>query len=267
MKLSVVMTLYNREHLVVMNTLAALARTGIGKDAELVVVNDGSTLDYSGVLGFAGDIPVKVVECDTAKDRPGTYVIGEGHNNPAHANNVGLAACEGDYVAWLSSDCMIQPHSFDRAFKRDLSQWVYFPSVIDIPTGEVWLGASRIAPFNWFFVTTRENVEAVGGWDENYLKGMAYEDNDFTARLAQRVGRLVVDLDTMCFHQHHEQTAYSDGLKGCETNKAYTGEKWGGIPWYESEGCPLNKQLYGQGREIVVDVPKKASPAPIEAVA
>ena len=234
MKDSVLMTLYNRPHLVLLNTLTALGKNDLS-NTEIVIVDDGSTVDYSAIQEAYAALPLKWVRVDTVKDRPDTYNL-DGYNNPSYAWNQALAAAEGENIHILSSDTLLPPHALASARKRMLNKVVYCGMVVDMDTANEYLGQQRVAPLGWFLSTTKTQLKKISdskgnAWDEAYLNGIAFEDNDFTARLALNVGRVIVDLSVCCWHQSHPQTAYSDDMKGWKANEAYTLQKWGGIPW------------------------------------
>ena len=125
------------------------------------------------------------------------------------------------------------------------------PCVTDLDTNQEYLGNSRMAPFGWFYGVHRKHLEAVG-WDEQYLKGIAFEDNDVMARLGIQVGRFVVDRSCRVWHQSHPPVAYSDKLAGWTINRDYTQEKWGFIPW--DKGCGLEKQVTEVNHQLILDV-------------
>lgn len=97
MKISVVIPLFN-ERESIGQTIGAVgtALREAGLDAEIVVVDDGST-DGSGdaVRGAAGELALRVIE----QPNSGRYA----------ARKTGLDAAEGDYVLFLDSRVRLQP--------------------------------------------------------------------------------------------------------------------------------------------------------------
>lgn len=247
MKFSVIMTLYNRPQTVLLNTLMKLGAND-WTDGEVVIVDDGSRLPYEPVIEAFKNLPVSWHRVDTVRDRPGTYNL-DGYNNPAYAANYGLSKARGEYVFWMSSDVMVSPRIIHRAMDLDLRKVVWMPCVTDLDSQMEYLGPSRLAPLGWFYGTHRDNFP---GWDEAYLKGIAFEDNDVMCRLALKVGRFVIDRSCRVWHQSHPQTAYSDDLKGWTINQKYTVDKWGGIPWHDM--CPLSKKLTEVNHQMVLDM-------------
>jgi glycosyltransferase involved in cell wall biosynthesis len=254
------MTVFNRSQVVLINTINALGKTDM-RDTEIVIVDDGSTFNYDPLIeAYAREgLPITWFTVDTVKDRPETYRMepkeGGNYNNPAYAYNQVVERCRGDYIFGMSSDCIVQPQALSLARTFNLDNIVWMPCITDLDTGQEYLGPNRLAPFGWFFGTAKKNVTDVG-WDEEYLKGIAFEDNDFMGRLGLHVGRMVVDGRCMGWHQSHQQQAYSDDMKGWKINEAYTREKWGGIPWYRDDD-PLEIETAEVNAQTIIDVKKK----------
>lgn len=263
-KKSIIMTLFNRPQSVLISTLGALGQCDL-RDTEILLVDDGSTIPYEPLIEMyvKGGCPLRYEKIDTVADRPDTYSI-DGHNNPAYAYNCALELAQGKTVFFMSSDCLVQPHTITMAMDLDLTNVVWMPSVIDTATFSLasarghYLSAERVAPFGWFFATDRKNVEAVK-WDEEFLKGIAFEDNDFMARLALHAKRFVVEMDCVALHQSHPPTAYSDEFAGFKINEAYIKEKWGGVPWHSHTGLTLDIQCTHVNTQMVLDVSKAKS--------
>ncbi|MDH3629321.1 MAG: glycosyltransferase family 2 protein [Acidobacteriota bacterium] len=254
MKFSVVMTVYNRPQLMLMNTLVKLGCND-WTDGEIVIVDDGSNIPYQPIIESFGNLPVRWIQCNTFKDHPHVYQIDDGYNNPAHAANMGLEEAKGEHIFWMSSDVMVPPNIIDRAFDLDLTKVAYMPCVVDLDTNQTYLGPDRLAPLGWFYGVHRSHMDAVK-WDLEYLKGIAFEDNDFMCRLGLQVGRFVIDKSQVAWHQSHPQTAYSDDLKGWKTNQEYTMQKHDGVPFHT--GCPLKKSLTDVNHQLILDMEYEA---------
>ena len=254
MKQCVAFTLYNRPPLVLLNTLGAIGKAALSvPDTEVLIVDDGSNLDYSEIVEAMSKLmPMRMIRCDTSKERPGTYSI-NGLNNPAYASNFALQHVDAETLFWMSSDIMPTPWVMRDALTMDLSKVVYMPCVVDLDSQCPYLSPDRLTPYGWFMASATQNFRDVG-WDEEYLKGIAFEDNDFTARLAQKVGRFIIDTRWTVWHQSHPQTAYSDDLVGHNINRDYTIKKWGGIPWDKDNGCPLKLTVGRVNNHVLMDV-------------
>jgi hypothetical protein len=250
---AIILTVFNRPQLTLVNTLNALSKCNLA-DTTILVVDDGSDTndDLHDVLITFDSLPI-VTKRTCSQDLPGAYAIG-GHTNPAAANNLALDWCKENGVSrifWLSSDCIVPPSILDKARQLDLDKYVYVPSTMDIDTSKVFCGKDRQFPMCWFVGTTLAACEKAGRFDENYLKGMGFEDNDFMARLCASTGRLVLDVSTWIFHQSHEATYYSDEGVGYKRSKDYTLQKWGGIPWSYEADDPIRWNAKEVGRSLI----------------
>ena len=250
MRNSVLMTVYDREPLVLKNVLAAIRKNDLS-DTEIIVVDDGSSIDYTDfrLAHFGWGRWLKV---NTITDRPGTYNI-DGYNNPAYAWNCAIDAATGDNLIFLSSDCIMQPDAIKKA-TRNTRNTLWMPRVVDMDTGHEWLGRQRVYPMGWMSCIHRKHVKP---YDENYLKGIDFDDNDFIATLALSVGSITIDLSCMLFHQSHTRVAYSDNLEGHKINRSYIEKKWGGIPWANYEKDPISKRAGQTGSELRLSVKMK----------
>jgi len=230
MKLSILMTVFNRELEVLLATLRSLRRAW-PEDAELIVIDDGSTVDYSGIAeGMERALP-----CIWRKLAPYEAYRIAGYNNPARAFNEALASASGEKIVILSSDVIVTPRAMQAAVAYDLSTGMWHPRCLDLDSGKEYCGPTRIFPAPWMLVCGRDDLETIGGWDEAYLKGMCYEDNDLIGRLALQRKMFTCDFSVTVYHQSHDQPAYNvtDGevAQANERNRRYTMEKWGGIPF------------------------------------
>lgn len=234
MKDSVILTVCDREPVQLMNTLLWLTRNDL-TDTEIIIVNDRSEQDLSWLKTYCGNLPVVWHDMEPYE----AYRIGN-HNNPAKANNEALKLCTGERVFWLSSDCILPPLALQKARKIVDAGAVYVPRVQDISGSygfHEFCGPKRIFPMMWFVGCRLSDCLAIGGFDEEYLKGMAYEDNDFMGRLALQVGSIVYDFDTTVIHQSHPAAYLSDGGVGQKRSGEYTKKKWKGVPFSSERAC------------------------------
>jgi hypothetical protein len=258
---TIILTVFNRPVPVLLNVLRSLRGNDL-TDSEVLIVNDGSDLDYTEVRAYLGnyEVPYKWLDYDTMKEYPDSANF-DGHNNPAAANNMALQEAAGDHITFLSSDCIIPPTTMDKARAHPEAMWV--PRVVDMHSAIMWLCRQRFYPMCWF---VRAPAGAVEEYDIEYLKGMAFEDNDWTARTALNTGQVVLDESCMIYHQSHAQVAYTqeDGKvpavpvanKEFLVNEAYTIKKWGGIPW-SPVNDPLHKRFVRNGPLFEIPVRRK----------
>lgn len=235
--LAVVLTLHNRPANVLERTLDGLLGPDIGDTLSLVVVDDGSDAEHR--QGYQplrkrieeAEIPCEWIEHSTLEHRPETYHI-DGHNNPAYVNNVALqaiAAMQAPRCLLLSSDVVLAPQALETALIWP-RETIVSAQIVDSARGAVLNSSRRPWPMCWFVLCDTEAICEVG-FDEEYLKGMAFEDNDFMGRLFLRQGHLAIDDAVLGVHQAHPQTAYSDKGVGFRRSEQYTREKWGGVPF------------------------------------
>ncbi len=226
----VILTVYNRPRWMLENVLRQLQKNDL-TDTQVLVVDDGSTEGYDW-LGSV--IDHTYIEADTMKARPDTYQIGN-HNNPAYVNNVALGWAkqnEARRIFFLSSDVLLPPHALARAREYIDTGYCYVPTVLDIDSAALFCGGQRVWPMMWFFGVSAEVADEAGPFDEEFLKGMAFEDNDWTGRATLAAGKLALDEKLIAFHQSHPQVAYSDDWQGFKRSEEYCRKKWDGdVPW------------------------------------
>lgn len=228
---SVLMTVHDRDPEVLLATLRSLHRCGLS-DIELVIVNDRSSMDYSWIREYCMPRFSSVKWVDTG-EYEGFRV--DGYGNPAKAFNVGLALCTMQRLVVMSSDVIISPRavwSMNRFWEEG---FMYTPKVIDMDSGAEYCGPKRPFPMPWFLVMSTKMAQEVGGWDEKYLNGLCYEDNDFVGRMFKKAGVIRCDWDAWVYHQSHEQPAYNvkndEVVAANARNRHICRDTWGGIPF------------------------------------
>jgi glycosyltransferase involved in cell wall biosynthesis len=249
------MTLFDRPRREFQNVLAQLRKQDL-KSTEIIIVDDASTRDYANTKGYIHqhEMPVEWIRLEKSDYPEWTYRIGD-YNNPVKAWNTALDAAKGDIIVTLASDVMIQKEALRRA--KTPGRGVWCCSIIDMDSGTEYLGKSRIAPYGWFMSWNREFHDV--RWDEEYLRGMGFDDNDFSARLALSAGRVEIDMEVKGFHQSHFPTAYSDKQQGLRINEQYTMKKWGGVPWWGAATDPLVRRAVFHSGRHVVNVSRRAA--------
>jgi glycosyltransferase involved in cell wall biosynthesis len=257
---SVLMTLFDRPTREFQNVLHQLRKNDL-TGTEIIIVDDGSTKDYSRIRSYIDqhEMPVKWVRLEKEDYPDYTYYIGENYNNPALAWNTALDNAEGEIIVLMGSDILLPVGALKRA--KTPARGVWCCGIVDIDTSTEFLGRSRVAPYGWFMSWNRMFHDV--RWDLEYLRGMAYDDNDFSARLALSAKSVDIDLSCTAYHQSHPPTAYSDGHKGHDINERYTWKKWGGIPWDGCETDPLEVTMNMRNRlhHLHVEPKKRAKVA------
>jgi glycosyltransferase involved in cell wall biosynthesis len=233
---SVVMTVHDRDPEVLMACLRSLARGKLA-DAQIIVVNDRSELDYAPWLAPYGRERFADFKIIDTGDYEGFRL--NGYGNPSHAFNVGLANAEGDRVFLMSSDVIVSQKSQERASRDEL--WTC--RIVDTDTSAEYCGPSRYFPMPWFLAAPRKALMEIGGWDEGYLAGLCFEDNDLLGRLGLHCGIVLGDWSVTSYHLSHFQPAYQaddkEVVAANRVNQEYTLNKWDGIP-FDGERTPFD---------------------------
>jgi hypothetical protein len=101
------------------------------------------------------------------------------------------------------------------------------------PDGE-FCSSKVIRPLGWFWGThvdniTRAELKPGQYYDERFLNGFAYEDGDFTGRVACATGRVIIDDRLTVEHQHHTTDQPGSGHRH---NSQLAARRWGHAePW------------------------------------
>lgn len=251
MAASVILTVYDREPEVLLATLRSLWRS-LDQDDEVIVANDRSHLNYEWVVRYAAPRFEHFRWIDVPKYE--AFTIAEGFKNPAKAFNAALALATRPKLFVMSSDTLVTPQVVKRAKSFDLDEMAWTPLVIDLESNLQYCGPDRLFPAPWFLACSREKVLECGGWDENYLKGMCYEDNDFIGRVLLHTGRFIGDWSVRVYHQSHDQIAYKiddpEIRKANDVNRAYTMEKWSGIPFSGDSPFDILRKPHPSGNMV-----------------
>lgn len=239
MTTAVLMTVHDREPEVLLSTFRGLRRSGLW-NAQIIVVDDRSTMDYSWVKPYA-KAAFPEIRWVVTGDYGGFRV--NGYGNPAKAFNMGLQFVTTDRVVLMSSDVIVTPRVVQKMEQQHNESCIWTPRVVDLDSTNEYCGQSRFFPMPWFLAVPSKAAFDVGGWDEKYLDGLCYEDNDFVGRLALKLGVCRCDWTAVAYHQSHEQPAYDrtneDVVAANDRNRQITKAKWQGIP-FDSEFTPFD---------------------------
>lgn len=239
MKYSVLMTVHDREPEVLLACLRGLRRSGL-QDAEIVIVDDRSTTDAKGLVQSVQSQFATVKFIETG-DYDGYRI--KGYGNPAYAFNRGLEVVAGETVLLMSSDVIVTPPAVKSMKRYHNQECIFTPKVYDMDKMSEYCGPGRVFPMPWFTAAPTQACIDVGGWDEQYMGGLCWEDNDFIGRVALKLGLMRADWDSFVFHQSHYQPAYDwedpEVKEANNRNRDYTKQKWGGLP-FDGEFTPFN---------------------------
>lgn len=238
--ISVVMTVHDREPELLVSCLRSLYVSGMG-EAEVIVVNDRSMMDYEWArvylerFGSSKWIDLPPYE--------GFRLEPSGYGNPARAFNAGIAAVTQPWTLLMSSDVLATSGAVKLMQAASKQELPFTPRVVDLDTCMEYCGASRPFPMPWFLSAPTENIRNIKGWDENYLHGLCFEDNDFVCRLGLECGKILADWSVTVWHQTHFQPAYEHQdpavKRANDRNRDYTKRKWKGIP-FDKDQTPVD---------------------------
>ena len=172
--------------------LAALSEQTAAGRFEVLVADNGSTDDTAAIVAQFGDLGVRSVFVDEA--------------NRAKARNAGIAAARAPLIIFCDDDT-IAPSRFVEAHlrvHRNHARTVATGPIVNTPD-ETAMPRPGLQHFSRAFFCTcnasapKEDLEAVGGFDERYdLYG--WEDTDLGIRLRRRGLRRVWSWDACIYH-------------------------------------------------------------------
>lgn len=252
---AVVMTTFRRDLLILENTLRGIRKAL--PDARAIVVDDGSGWEYrQALMPVIKRYEAHVYLTDGAACE-GAYVLPGGVKSPSWAFNCGFEAAHEsgcDSVLILSSDCIVQPSIAAELDAAD-PEIPWSPTVVDLDTSMCYVGQPRPLLVPFCVHALMSDIRAIGGFDMEYMKGVCFEDVDFSGRLAALKGGYVISTSCAAWHQSHERTWFEDGHKGWETNHQYTRKKWGGtVPFDDRMESPWGLTLQTFERFVKVTV-------------
>lgn len=200
------------------------------KDWEIVLVADSKCTpgDISGLLdlvdGFANRGGRCKVIIDTTKDRFG----------PTHLFNKAADKARGQYLIITNPECAPENDilaGFDVEFAVDPNCYVVCAcKSVGQDWGFIkWFNHSTYKPkdFHWCSTLSRANYLSIGGFDEEFGQGWAYDDNDF--RDAVRAFGLSFRRrdDLVTLHQYHAKCQPPNHRALLDLNRKRYCEKWG----------------------------------------
>jgi len=230
MTLSLVLTINNRSPEVSEQVADSLALPGNAPD-ELVVVLDRPTAEARrGAAEAYGklDIPTKYV-----------YIPGEpGWLGPARAWNAGFKAATGDLIYCISSEVVQDAHNVEKA--RAICQngdTVVFGACHNSEPTNLVVGAepgllvsSKMPrPLGFIVCMPKKQIDDIGGFDEEFMRGFWYDDDDFFLRMWQTGVRFVFSDDIHGIHLDHSRPDLDTvaGQEGIRRNQTHMYEKHG----------------------------------------
>ncbi|MGL6039432.1 MAG: glycosyltransferase family 2 protein [Soonwooa sp.] len=222
--ISIVTAYYNRRELF-LRTLESIAKTKYDGDFEVIAVDDGSR-NEERLEDLKKDFPfLKIIYLDPTK---------KWYHNSCIPFNIGIRAAKGDKIILQNPECY---HYGDILLKTEeeltdkdylsfacfsLDKYTtdnfgevfnseYFKNLIiqhnNAPTADGdagWYNHSKLRPHAYHFCTaiTKKNINKLGGFDERFALGIAYDDDELIQRVKKIVKIKFLD-DVIVLHQNH----------------------------------------------------------------
>jgi GT2 family glycosyltransferase len=215
-------------------------------DAKCAVVNQENYLLKNLIKEFSPKINIRVVQGGSLDSW-----------NPAAAFNQGVEMANGDYMIITNPECVHRSNvlgGLDEEFAKNPNCYVvcscFAIKETDLNPGD------KLPPGHWYqhsqyrnvevhfcSALSRETYEAIGGFDEEYAKGMGFDDDDFRQRLRRAKVPFVHRDDLVVIHLAHPNNKPHNYLELHTKNKKYYASIWG------DEAPPAEKLRLGPMKE------------------
>ena len=225
MRISIVISYFNRRDQF-LRTLKSIKYFG---DPEIIVVDDGSEEEHR-LEDIAGITLIRINKEEK------TWV------NTCIPYNMGLAQATGDIIIIQNAECI---HTGDiLTYCRKLTKGTVFSFAAysldrDLPFPAEGMEVRDLRPMilkepprtqnghhGWYNHTIhkptklhfcnaymRDDLYSIGGFDERYAPGLAYEDNELLARTERAGIKVEIIDDPFVIHQKHVRTDYGRGTR------------------------------------------------------
>ncbi len=163
---------------------------------------------------------------------------------PSKAWNMALSLVEDDnaHVFCMSSEMVLAPHSIGMAYHmaeicpdamivgraEHCGQSYAYPRADGSMNRTItWSGKPSGLGFAWLFPMKKFHL--AGGFDEDYMDGVCYEDDDFVIRMWNAGSDMLFCDDIMGFHLEHKRDHLKNNDGRVSRNGKIFKEKWGDI--------------------------------------
>jgi hypothetical protein len=147
--------------------------------------------------------------------------------NPVKLYNKAAEQARGDYLILTSPEIKHLTNvlsGLDRHFEEDKDAYV----VCACKERHGWLQHTRYNNRMLHFCSaiSKENYIKLGGFDENYSKGISYDDDDFLMKVKHAGLRIVCDDSMVTEHQEHSRDYIFNSPSLVKINQQYFMSKW-----------------------------------------
>lgn len=215
MKLTFLYTIFNRTELFEETLYTFLEQEGATSlEYEILVVDDGGTEPLLSMLKdfHAEGLPIKYV--NLGPKPPDVFTLSDGASNPARALNVGFRLIRSDRLMLSNPEVMhARPTNLKTLVEYKLPpKSIVFFDVWDSSVQFYISGGDRRRPLCFLSMHNLSDVVEIGGVDERFMKGWAFEDNDFSARSKLFGVQWLFDRSVLGVHQWHDRPQDTLGL-------------------------------------------------------
>ncbi len=224
MKVSVVISIKNRTKLFRRSLKQYCKQSMLEQDWELVIVDDSSDEDVLGTLQmYAPDLNWQYIKMDSSRNDFPIYW------GPSLSNNVGFKSAKGEVIAIAGPEIMVDSNTLDlsyevastgvSAFGHVLFSSNQFVQLMDSNPGMEDLDFKDLFAlhsaksgypditkdnFYWFWAACpRQAIMDMGGCDEEFMRGIVGDDDDFADRLRLIGATPVHEFRINGIHQEH----------------------------------------------------------------
>ncbi len=223
--------------------LTYLARQTMPLDEfEVVVVDDGSTEDYLPVLARFPELRIQWIKMDHTRHPVYEFLNPGGrplyppeqqelwYHTPALSHNIGMRHARGEVVCITQPEVMMREDALQKGHEAAMLHKAFvfgrpymstpafreivLPRVLERPAPE-YQDLKQVAGYThktetspwlywWLSFLRKEAVEQVGGVDEQYLKGVFAEDDDFKYRIMRAGWKDLTLMQIEGIHMNHE---------------------------------------------------------------
>jgi glycosyltransferase involved in cell wall biosynthesis len=234
MKISVVMSYYNRKKLLI-KTLNSIKKTQ-HNNFEVVIVDDGS-VESERIEDIIDEFDfIKLIRLNP-KDK--WYV------NSCIPYNIGFRSCTGDAIIIQNPECYhtgdilsyVNNNLTDRNYlsfscyslNKDFTENFNLEEKINYHNkpaqfdGDLaWYNHSIYKPVGYHFTAAihKKNLDLLNGFDERYANGLEYDDNEFVHRVKKICEFIIVDELTVLHQYHNRRDRDSEFFKLSNINRS-----------------------------------------------
>ena len=219
--ISIVMSVWNRQGLLD-GTMASIKQSSV-KDFELIVVDDASD---TPVVCPRADKIIRIEKKD------------KWWYNPCIPYNIGFREATGDVVViqcpecyhvgdilatvrdniksgtYLSFACyainLVETARFHNGIMPTIGNYVFSANSKKKTEYNGWFNHSKHRPMAYHFCSaiTKDDLNTLGGFDERYAMGIAYDDDELIRRIRRTMDVKIID-EPFVIHQYHPHMSYA----------------------------------------------------------